>query len=217
MDVLVPLDLENWPRRQHFEHYRGAVPCTYSVTVEIEVTAFVTAAREAGRRAYIAQVWALATAVNAREEFRMGLTETGAPAVWSRVHPAFTVFHSERETFSCIWVEYGSDFVDFHDRAVRVIDEYAHSDVLFPQGTPPRNAFDVSSIPWTTFTGFHLNIQGGWDHFAPIFTLGGYAVRDGRVFLPLALQVHHAVADGFHAARLVEDLRTRFAETDWLG
>ncbi len=34
--------------------------------------------------------------------------------------------------------------------------------------------------------------------------------------MPLALQVHHAVADGFHAARLVNELQELLSDGAWL-
>ena len=29
------IDIASWPRREYFEHYMNAVPCTYSMTVEV--------------------------------------------------------------------------------------------------------------------------------------------------------------------------------------
>ncbi|MFF6831679.1 CatA-like O-acetyltransferase [Streptomyces sp. NPDC012438] len=216
MDAPLPIDLETWPRRQHFEHYRRAVPCTYSMTVELDVTAFAAALRRSPRKTYLAQVWALSVVVNRHDEFRMCLTASGGPAVWPVVHPAFTVLNPERETFACVWVPHDPDFGAFHDAAAPLLAEHARATDFFPQGPPPPNAFDVSSLPWTSFTGFDLNIGGGWDHLAPIFTLGRYVEREGRVLLPLALQAHHAAADGFHSARLVEELRALLAEPSWV-
>ncbi|MDN5681389.1 MAG: CatA-like O-acetyltransferase, partial [Ewingella sp.] len=43
--------------------------------------------------------------------------------------------------------------------------------------------------------------------FAPIFTFGKYYKQDGKVLLPFAVQVHHSVCDGFHVARLVNELQ----------
>ena len=41
----------------------------------------------------------------------------------------------------------------------------------------------------------------------PIFTLGKYYEEDGKILLPLAVQVHHAVCDGFHICRFVNELQ----------
>lgn len=214
--IPTPIDLDTWPRRQHFDHYRRRVPCTYAMTVEVDVTAFAAALRRSPRKSSLAQVWALATVVNRHEEFRMCLTDSGDPAVWPVVHPAFTVFNPQRETFACVWAPYDPDFGTFHDAAAPLLAEHSRATDFFPQGNPPPNTFDVSSLPWASFTGFTLDIRDGWDHLAPIFTLGRYTEREARLLLPLSVQIHHAAADGFHTARLTNDLQTLLADPTWL-
>ncbi|MCI2958458.1 chloramphenicol acetyltransferase [Agromyces atrinae] len=209
-----PIDLDSWRRRELFEHYRAS-PCTYALTVEIDVTEFVAELARVGRKTYVAQIWAIATIINRHDEFRMTLDDEGRPSVWPVVHPAFTVFNAERETFACVWAPYDDDFAAFHDVAAPLLAEHAHATELFPLGAP-SNMFDVSSLPWVSFTGFTLAIRNGWDHLAPIITLGRYVERDGRVVLPLAFQIHHAAADGFHASRFVSELQQLVAEPGWL-
>ncbi|WP_173923093.1 CatA-like O-acetyltransferase [Agromyces sp. Marseille-P2726] len=217
MTTPVPIDLSTWPRRETFEHYRERVPCTYAITVEIDVTELVAALRRTGRKTYVAQIWAIADAVNRRPEFRMAVTDAGAPATWPVVHPAFTVFNPARETFAAVWTPYDADFGAFHDRAAELLADAASATTMFPLGELPPDVFDVSSLPWTSFTGFSLQIDGGSRHLLPIFTLGRYVERDGRTFMPLGVQIHHASADGFHTARLIGDIRGLVAEPSWLG
>lgn len=146
----------------------------------------------------------------------MCLTQEGEPAVWPEVHPAFTIFNAERETFSCVWTPYDADFSAFHEAGVALLAEHGSATAFFPQGPPPTNSFDVSSLPWAPFTGFTLNIRDGWDHLAPIFTLSRYVHRGEQTLLPLAIQVHHAATDGFHTARFVNELQELIDEPDWL-
>lgn len=211
-----PIDIETWPRREHFEHFWQAVPCTYSVTVELDATAFADALARSARKTYLAQVWALATVVNRHDEFRMCLTAAGAPAVWDVVHPAITVFNPDRETFACVWARYDDSFDAFHHAGAILLAEHRHATTFFPRGALPPNTFDVSSVPWSSFTGFNLNIDGGHTHLAPILTLGRYVRRDGRLMLPLAIQVHHAAADGYHVSRLVREVQELLANPRWL-
>lgn len=63
-------------------------------------------------------------------------------------------------------------------------------------------------IPWTTFEGFNLNLRHGYDYLLPIFTMGRFFEQDGRVLLPLAVQVNHAVCDGFHVCRFINELQS---------
>jgi len=211
-----PIDLEQWPRREHFDHYRNRVGCTYAITVDIDVTEMVAALRETTKKTYLAQVWALAAIVNRHEEFRMTLDEDGHPAVWDMTHPSFTVFNPARETFASVWSPFDSDFSTFHDSASEVLLRYKDATCLFPQTNTPENTFDVSSLPWTSFTGFTLNIRDSWDHLPPVFTLGRYREKAGRVKLPLAVQVHHAAADGFHTSRLITELQQLVASPSWI-
>lgn len=163
----------------------------------------------------MAQIWALSAVVNRHAEFRTALDPSGAPAVWDVLHPSFTVFNPERETFASVWTPHREDFVTFHREAADVLDQYRTASSLFPQDDVPPNVFDVSSIPWTSFTGFTLGIRDARDHLAPIFTLGRYRRIEDRVILPLAVQIHHAAADGFHTARLVTELQELFASPQW--
>lgn len=41
----------------------------------------------------------------------------------------------------------------------------------------------------------------------PIFTMGKFEEEGGKILLPLAVQLHHAVCDGFHLCRLVNELQ----------
>ena len=35
------IDLETWPRREHYEAYFKNTPCTWSMTVQLDVTGLV--------------------------------------------------------------------------------------------------------------------------------------------------------------------------------
>lgn len=211
-----PIDLDTWPRRETFDYYRDRVPCTYAVTIDVDVTELVAALRRASRKTYVAQIWSIATAVNRHPEFRMALTDAGEPAIWPVLHPAFTVFNPARETFAAVWTPYDADFARFHDGAAELLSAASSATTMFPAGELPPNSLDVSSLPWTTFTGFSLQIRGGTDHLLPIFTIGRHHEQNGRTLMPLAVQIHHAAADGFHTARLVDDIQRLVGDPSWV-
>ena len=51
---------------------------------------------------------------------------------------------------------------------------------------------------------------GAGSDLAPLFTVGRFYLQDGRRLLPLAMQLHHAACDGYHAAMFLKDLQ------DWM-
>ena len=217
MDDAHPIELDTWPRREHFEYYLTHVQCTYAITVELDVTEMAAALRESPWKSYIAQIWAIASVVNRHTEFRMTLRDEKTPATWDVVHPSFTVFNPDRETFASVWSPYDADFSTFHERAADVLATYRTATSFQPQTDMPAKTFDISSIPWTSFTGFNLQIRNGWQHLLPIFTVGQYRQAQGRTIMPLAIQVHHAAADGFHTARLIRELQEFVSQPSWLS
>ena len=63
-------------------------------------------------------------------------------------------------------------------------------------------------VPWVEFTNFNINVFDDGKFLLPIFTMGKFFERDGKRLLPLAIQVHHAVCDGYHIGVFVEKLQT---------
>ena len=62
------------------------------------------------------------------------------------------------------------------------------------------------------FTGFNINVFDEGKFLLPIFTMGKFFERDGKRLLPLAIQVHHAVCDGYHVGVFVEKLQNYVKE-----
>ena len=195
----VRIDRENWARKETFEHYFSAVPCTYSMTVRLDITAL----RQRGHRLYPALLHALTAIVNRHPEFRTDLGPDGEPGVYSEMHPCYTVFHPEDETFSNLWTAYDPDLDRFCAAYEQDLRLYGQRRGFTGKPGCPPNSFTVSMIPWATFEGFNLNLQDSYRYLLPIFTLGKYREENGRTWLPLAMQVHHAVCDGFHASEFV--------------
>lgn len=197
------IDLGTWPRREHYEAYMHRTPCTWSMTVRLDVTGLV----ESGAKLYPALLYACGKVSNRHEEFRMSLDAEGRPGVWDVLHTSYTVFHRDTETFSCLWTPYIEAPAEYYAAYQRDVARWGRVEGFEPQPDMPQNIYYASMLPWESFEGFNLNLQKGWDFLLPTFTFGKYTESGGRFTLPLALQVHHAACDGWHACRFLEELR----------
>ena len=116
-----------------------------------------------------------------------------------------------------LYTPFNQDFRTFYDSCIRDIETFGDSDVLFPQSDVPENVFTISSLPWVGFTGFNLNVYGEGEYLPPIFTIGRYVEQNGKRYMPLAIQAHHAVCDGFHVGKFAEALQSMATESkNWL-
>lgn len=201
-----PIDLGRWERREHFKHYLHSVPCSYSMTVDLDVTCLINALHAQKLHFYPVMIYGITSAVNTFREFRMSLDGEGTLGYYDRLNPSYTVFHPDTQTFSCLWTRADEDFKRFYDAYLEVQEQYG--DVRSFCGMDiPEDVFNISAIPWSSFTGFHLNLAPNSRYLLPIFTIGKYRESDEKILLPLAVQVHHAVCDGFHVSKFLNWLQ----------
>ena len=197
------IEQEAWKRKEYFDHYFKHVPCTYSMTVKLDITAL----KAAHKKLYPTLLYGLATIVNRHEEFRTAMNENGQVGVFSEMMPCYTIFHKDTQTFSNLWTAYTTDYTEFCARYQEDMERYGNTEGMMAKPNPPENTFPVSMIPWTTFEGFNLNLKNGYDYLLPIFTSGKYQQDNGKYYIPLSVQVHHAVCDGFHTSRFINELQ----------
>ena len=196
------IDIEHWERKEFYLHYINEVNCSYSVTVELDITPLKE------QKLYPAMIYLLTNTVNEFEQFRMCIEEDGL-GVFETMNPSYTVFNAEHKNFSSIWTPYCSDYSEFLKQYQEDVEQYSKSIQFAPKKERPHNCFDISMIPWLTFTAFNINVFSANKHLLPIFTMGKYYERDGKRVLPLSIQVHHSVCDGYHVAMFVKSLQDK--------
>ena len=200
------IDMETWNRKTSYNHYLNLVPCTYSMTVNIDITKFIYTTKRNDIKFFPCVLYGITNIVNNHKEFRMDMDENKNIGYYDISNPCFTVFHNENEMITNVWTQYDSNFDIFIENYNNDMLEYKN-DFINSKPLNNKNCFNVSCIPWTSFTGFNLNLQKGYDYFPPIFTIGKYFKADDKIQLPLAIQVHHAVCDGYHLSRFVYELQ----------
>lgn len=201
MDYTI-INKKTWKRREYFEHYLSEAPCTYSMTIKLDITGI----KLKKLKLYPTMLYLLTKTANKYEQFRMYLRDDGELILFSSMNPCYTVFHRETETFSNLWTEYSDDYNVFCENYKNDILKFGDVEGFYAKPDVPLNSFTVSMIPWETFEGFNLNING-FKYLLPIFTMGKYYEEAGKFYLPLAVQVHHAVCDGYHICRFTNDLQ----------
>ena len=201
------IDLDTWERREFYLHFINEVRCTYAATVTLDITNLK------GCRLYPAMIWLLTQTVNQMPEFRTALTAEGL-GIYDQMHPAYTIFNRESRTFSGIWTETGSDYGEFRRAYEEDIARYSSSAKFAPKPGRPPNSFDISMIPWFAFNAFDIHVFGEGKYLLPIFTMGKFSDTGDTRLLPLAIQVHHAVCDGYHVGRFVALLQEQISSFD---
>lgn len=200
------VDLSRWARKEHFEVFQGFAQSTFNQTVQLDITVLLKHIKEVGWKFYPAIISLISHVVNRHPEFRMAMKDNEL-VIWNEVHPSYTLFHKETETFSSLWSHFDGNIHHFQNVCAEDVSRYGDNLAYWPKEESRENIFFISDIPWVSFSSFNVNVANMRNFFAPMFTFGKYYNQDEKVLLPFAVQVHHSVCDGFHVARMINELQ----------
>ena len=138
----------------------------------------------------------------------MSFDGEGRLGYWEEVVPCYTLFHPEDKTFTDIWSEYSDDFDTFYRTVVADMEQYGGvTGVVKARPGQPANFCPVSSLPWLSFTSFAQDTYTESPFLFPLIKFGKYFEQDGRTLIPVSVFVSHAVADGYHTCKLINDMQ----------
>lgn len=198
------IDIDSWERRELFKLYTTDLKIVMNMTVDVDITELITAIKSKGYRFYPTMIWIVARLMNARDEFKYSLTDEGELIKWDYVSPSYTDFNKETEKFNKFVTEYSDNFEEFYNRCVLDCERHRNESGFLPD--QPKNTFDITCLPWTTYKSFDLHIYGDGKSLFPIVMWGKYREEGGRILLPVTAMFHHAVCDGFTLCRFFEEL-----------
>src|SRR5690606_12832467 len=161
------IDVDNWKRKEIFNHFLDQ-RTTFSITTEIDISALYQNIKQQTYKFYPVFIFLVTSVINSNTAFRTGYNSEGNLGYWDKLEPLYTVFDSVSESFSGIWTTGKNDFKEFYDSYLSDIECYSGSGKLFLKTPIPENTFSISMIPWTSFTGFNLNINNNSDYLLPI-------------------------------------------------
>lgn len=201
------IDKDNWKRKPYFNHYFNQLQCTYSITVNIDISEVISYKEKHHIKLYPLLIHIITQGVNNHEEFRTAINDKGELGIWEKLSPCYTIFHKENESFSNLWTEWNDELDTFLYNYEQDIRLFGNKYDINAKPDIPTNTFPISSLPWTSFSGFNLNISTAQNYLLPIFTFGKYFKQNSRYLIPLSIQVHHAVCDGFHVSRFINEIQ----------
>ncbi len=170
------VDLSRWARKEHFEVFQGFAQSTFNQTVQLDITVLLKHIKEVGWKFYPAIISLISHVVNRHPEFRMAMKDNEL-VIWNEVHPSYTLFHKETETFSSLWSHFDGNIHHFQNVYAEDVSRYGDNLAYWPKEESRENIFFISDIPWVSFSSFNVNVANMRNFFAPMFTFGKYYNR----------------------------------------
>lgn len=201
------IDLEGWPRREHFRLYSGFEFPHVNICVQLDITELWANRACAGASPTVTLVYTITKAANRVPEMRQRIR--GEQLVEHEVvHPLITVLGDD-DLFGVITLTYDACFTTFASKAAESLakakggvslNEFPHDQ----EGKFPRDdLLSITILPWLAFTGFAITRKPQVDCI-PLLAFGKVQAAGDCYLLPFFVNSHHALADGLHIARFIK-------------
>lgn len=144
------INMNTWDRNEYFNHFFNNAKCTYSITVNIDITNLYNYIKTNKLRFYPTFTWVVSKAINNYQEFKMAFDEEGRLVFFDEIGPSYSVLN---------------------------------------------------------YTSFNVNNEGSSPFLFPMVTWGKFFEENNKIIMPVTIQVHHAVADGYHCSLFFSDVK----------
>lgn len=197
--------ITNYHRRKHFDYYRRYRNPFYTMTFELDATELKDFVNRHGYRTYLNLCYFFTRAAQGIEDFRYRL-RGGELVLYQQIHPGLTV-PAANGSFSYRHFRYNDDVHAFNRKAQA---DWPSPDEP-PQLTPSEheNHLYFTAIPGAVFTGFTHAWNEATDG-APRVAFGSLFERNGRLWVPVGLQVNHCFIDGRALGELAQRAQQAF-------
>jgi chloramphenicol O-acetyltransferase type A len=199
------IDINNWIRKDHYRFFSQFEEPFFGVTISIDCTLAYHYAKERGISFFQYYLYQALKAANGIENFRYRIIDKEV-YLFDEVHASPTVPRPDG-TFGFSYIDYSNDEDLFYLNATRIIEAEKLASGLIP-AVSGENVIHFSALPWINFTSVSHARCFSFADSCPKITFGKIAEENGRKLLPVAVHVHHALADGYHVGLFIEQFQT---------
>lgn len=200
------INIESWNRKEHFEFFSRMASPYFGITTEVDCTIAYDNAKENGNSFFAHYLHKSMIAVNSVEELRLRIVDNKV-ALFEKINVGATVGRADG-TFGFIFVNFSDDFETFNKELQNEIQTVLNSTGLrLNDDDIKKDLIRHSTIPWTSFTGLMHPTNFDRTESVPKITFGKFSIREGKKYLPVSIEAHHGLVDGFHLAKYLSEFQ----------
>ena len=195
------LDLNTWPRKDHFYFFRQFEEPFFGVCVNIDCTSAYKNCKEKGYSFFLYYLYASLKAANAIEPFKYRISGDEI-ILYDSVNASPTINRPDG-TFGFAYMDFKETFEEFARVAQSEMENVRNTAGLIPAITG-ENVIHYSSLPWINFTSLSHARSFSFKDSIPKISFGKMTERDGIKSMPVSIHVHHGLIDGYHVGQFID-------------
>jgi chloramphenicol O-acetyltransferase type A len=189
-----PIDLEKWNRKEHFHFFKTFEEPFFGVTADVDIQRAIRFSKENNHSLFLCYLHCSLKAASQIPALTLRI-ENSQVYQYSECHASATIARSDG-TFGFSFIPYHPDFLTFERQAKEEIKRVKETAGLFTRTFDKENLIHVSTFPRLQFTALSHARKFSISDSCPKITFGKFDSRSNEAKMPVAVHLHHALADG---------------------
>ena len=206
------IDLLNWSRYKQYEFFSKYDNPFFNLCSTIDVTILLKQCNKHQESFSTAMLFASIDTANNIKEFKYRLKNKGV-VEYKTIYAGSTILNDD-ETFSFCYFDYFSEFSKFKRASKKAIQLHKTGSLEFDGRNTDLDIIHYSVIPWISFSSFSHPRNYNTNDSIPKIVFGRYYEKEGRTLMPISIEVHHALMDGFHLGKYLDALQDKINKAD---
>lgn len=200
-------DINSWNRKTQYEFFKDYEDPYFNLTANLEVTNLYNFCKENQISFFLACLYLAVETANEILEFRLRIID-GQVFEYKSIDIGSTVLNKDN-SFSFCYFKRQASILKFDKSGKRILKKHQEN-TDFDSNKDKTNVIYASSIPWISFTSIkHSRDIKREKSGIPKFVFGKYFNENKYIKMPFSIEVHHALMDGFHVGKFIENFQKR--------
>jgi len=197
------LDIENWNRKEHFLFFCQCDEPFFGIVAEVDCTEAYNFCKLNKIPFFLFYHHKAIIAVNQMEEFRYRIRDNDI-LIYDAIHVTTTISRTDN-TFAFSFIPFTTSFNNFTKLAKAEIESVKNSNgIRLSENSSRPDVIHFSTVPWIRFTGVTHPRNFKYNDSVPKITFGKYLYKNERLIMPVSINVHHGLMDGFHVGKYLQ-------------
>jgi len=197
------LQLNQWNRKEHFDFFSKFSDPYFGLVFNVECTNAYDYCKEKENSFFLYYLFQSLKAANICEPFKYRI-ENNQVVEYDVIHASPTINRHD-ETFGFSFMPFAGSFIEFSKSGKKEIERIRkNSGLCLNEHTMRTDVIHYSVLPWFSFTGITHARNFEFADSVPKITFGKYFTQNEKIMLPISINAHHGLMDGYHIAAYVE-------------
>ncbi|WP_281615517.1 CatA-like O-acetyltransferase [Flammeovirga sp. SubArs3] len=195
-------NIDQWKRKEQYLFFKDYLNPNFSLTANVCIDGLIHQKKQNNASLHHLYHFYMLKVMNEIEEFRYRIINDKV-YYFDEVYGGTTIL-KEDKTFTFCYLDWYPDFDRFTANAKKAIDAIKKGNA-FELKENDYPIIHCTTIPWVAFTNMSNPLKDSDAEFGiPKVTFGKIFQQEGKNMLPICVQAHHSLVDGYHMGQFFD-------------